>query len=124
MRLDVGPALDPLEIPGALSIAITCSELCTSVVVTNPLVTVLVHLYEVNSSVQATFSARHVNSEGHFLTNQVELFVLAILRDKETSANIDGVRTLGDITKLHPSFCLVHAIGSLPLLFRPSTNSA
>merc|ERR1712107_389063 len=118
MRLDVGLALDPLQVPRTLCIAITCSEFGTSLVVT-----ILVHLDKVNGSIETTVCFGHINSDRHLLANQIELFVLAVLSDEETGAHIDGVWALCDVTKLHSTAGLVDTVRGLPLLLGPTTNS-
>merc|ERR1712023_432386 len=126
MWLDVGLALDPLQVSRALGIAVTSSIRSTSLVVTHTLVTILVHFHKIDGSVQGALGLGHFNSHRNLLANELELLVLIILCDEHTSADIDGIRSLGHIAHAHAtrtSLCLVDTIWCRPLFLWPTSNS-
>lgn len=64
---------------GALSITVASSELGSCIVVSNTHITVLAHLNEVESTIEATWELRNVNVKGELLTSQLEHFVVLVV---------------------------------------------
>lgn len=95
--LDVGGAVDPLDVVGALGVAVSSSVLCTSLVVALADATISSHFDEVQSSIQATGELRDINVKGELLADEVEHLVLGIsLHEVSTRTDIGAVLSLGD----------------------------
>ncbi len=91
-------AVDELDVVRALGVAIASPVLGTSLVRREPAgATVLVHLDEVERTVETAGEARHVDVEGELLVLQVECLVGAVILGEEvdTRTNVRRVRALG-----------------------------
>ena len=95
--LDVGLSVDELDVVGTLTVAVTSSELGTSLVVALADATVSGHLDEVESTVETARKLGDVDVEGKLLSDEVEHLVLGVaLHEVGTRTNVGGVGTLGD----------------------------
>lgn len=95
--LNVGLSVDVLDVVGALSIAVSGSELGTGLVVALVDATIGGHLNEVKSAVQTAGQLGNVNIEGELLADDVEHLVLGVrLHQVGTGTNVSGVGALGD----------------------------
>lgn len=111
--LDVGLAVDPLDVVGALSVTVsyevsaaevmdelvklTSSVLGTGLVVALVDATVGSHLSEVESTVQTARKVRNINIEGELLVDEIEHLVLGVgLHEVSTGSDVAGVLALGN----------------------------
>jgi hypothetical protein len=95
--LNIGLAVDELDIVGALGIAVTSSVLGTSLVVALSDTTVGSHLDEVESTVETARELGDIHVEGKFLADEVEHLVLCVgLHEVGTRTNVGSAVALGD----------------------------
>lgn len=95
--LYVSLAVNPLDVVGALGVAVTSSVLGTGLVVALVKATVGGHLDEVQSAVQTARQLRNIDVEGELLANEVEHLVLAVgLHKVGTGADIGSIFALGN----------------------------
>jgi len=95
--LDVGLAVDELDVVGALRIAVTGSVLGTGLVVALVHATISGHLDEVQSTVQTARQLGNIDVEGELLADKVEHLVLGVgLHQVGTGTDVVTVRALGD----------------------------
>lgn len=92
----VGLAVDELNVPGALSVTVTSSVLRTGLVIGEPRhTTILVHLDEVEGTVETTGEVGHVDIKGEFLVVHVEHLVSGgALHEVDTATNVLAERSL------------------------------
>jgi hypothetical protein len=83
-------AIDELEIPRALRVAVSGSVLRTGLVArVFRHATIGIHSHKVQSTVQTARKVRHINIEGELVVQQVEMLIrLVILHKVQTRANI------------------------------------
>jgi hypothetical protein len=95
--LNIGLSVDELNVVGALSIAVSSTELGTGLVVALAHAAVREHLHEVESTIQTARQLGYINVEGEFLANEVEHLVLGVrLHQVGTGSNVGRAGTLGD----------------------------
>jgi hypothetical protein len=95
--LEVGLAVDVLDVVGALRIAVTGSELGTGFVVALAEATVGGHLDEVQGTVQTARQLGGVDIEGELLADEVEHLVLGVgLHQVGTGPNVGAAGALGN----------------------------
>jgi hypothetical protein len=95
--LNVGLAVDELDVVGALGITVTGSELGTSLVVALSDTTVGGHLDKVESTVETTREFGDIHIEGEFLADEVEHLVLGVaLHEVGTRTDVGSAVALGD----------------------------
>merc|ERR1712100_30666 len=109
--LTVGLAVDPLEISGALPIAITSSVRSTGFVVGSQ-VAGLLHLGKVDCGIGSTRHVAQINVERNLLLEHAEQFVLlGVFHHVTAGAHIDRVWSLGDEADVNTVAVLLHTIG-------------
>merc|ERR1719199_1080264 len=122
--LTVGLAVDPLEVSGALSIAITSSVWSTGFVVGSQ-VAGLLHLGKVDCGIGSTRHVAQINVERNLFLEHAEQFVLlGVFHHVAAGAHIDRVWSLGDKTNVNTVAVLLHAIGSFPSFLIDRTSGA
>lgn len=92
-------AVDELEIPGALRVAVTSAVLRASLVARVLLqTTICVHGYEVECTIEATRQLRHINVKGKLLiAGKFKHFVCrVVLHQVGTRSNVCRIRALRD----------------------------
>jgi len=96
--LDIGLAVDELDVARALSIAVSSTVLGTGLVVGETgLATILVHGHEVESAIETARKLRHVNIKGELLVLELEhLVVVVVLHEVDTGADIGRVRSVSN----------------------------
>jgi hypothetical protein len=95
--LDVGLSVDKLDVVGTLAIAVTSSELGTSLVVALANATVRGHLDEIESTVETARKLGDIDVEGELLADEVEHLVLGVaLHEVCTRTNVGRAGALGD----------------------------
>jgi hypothetical protein len=90
-------SVDVLDVTGALRVAVASTELGTSLVGgVLGLSTILVHLDEVESTIEATRKLGDIDVKGELLVKEVEhLVVVVVLHEVDTGADV-GALALGD----------------------------
>merc|ERR1740117_959461 len=93
---DVCATMDPLHVVRALCITVTCSVLCASILAVLLVLAdtaILLHLHEVQGTVQTTVHFRIINSECEFAILHVEHLVLVLtVHHVQARSDIGGVR--------------------------------
>ena len=138
--LSVGLAVDPLDVVGALGVAVSCkmsvaegvnglleltsSILGTSLVVSLVDATVGGHLNKVESTVQTAREVGNVNVEGELLVDEVEHLVLGVgLHEVGTGSDVAGELALGDELEGQGIARSRDTIGTLKMLEVPTHGS-
>lgn len=100
--LNIGLAIDELDVMRALRVTVTGSVLGTSLVGGElGHATIGVHLTEVHSTVQTARQLRHIHVKGELLVEKVEHAVLAVRRHQvSTRTNVPAVAVAGDEVEL------------------------
>jgi len=95
--LNVGLAVNELEITWALSITVSSTILGTGLVAgVERSTTILGHADEVKSTVQATRKMRHIDIECELLVQETEHLVVGVIGHEEHAGSDVSVCTLGD----------------------------
>ena len=93
---DVGHAVDPLHVMGALGVAVSGAELGAGLVLGELAeAAVGVHLDEVEGAVEAAVQGGAVSGEGELLVEQVEHAVLGAAEQVDPGADVGGELALG-----------------------------
>lgn len=112
--VDVGLAVDELQVTGALGVTVASSVPGTGLVAgVLGLATVGVHGDEVQGSVQAAGQLRDIDIEGELLTQELKHLVLRVRSHQEGTATDVLVSALGDEAQLQGSVIGRDAVGGL-----------
>jgi hypothetical protein len=116
--------VDELDVMRALSITIANTVVSSSLVAVFAHTTISIHLREVKGTVKSTREGADINIEGKLSVLKVELHVVVILVQQESSrSNIFSVGVLGHEAKLEGVSLNLNSISRFPFIFGDSVKS-